>query len=240
MLSVGSALLRWTGRRIVATDADCLSKYSLNSVFVLSRCSGLWRQMVDSHTFSLGLSACFCGAFKSVCRAPGRARAPAGQLCCSLSTVPAGCWWTLARLPSWPLSSRRWQTSSVSTFPPVRLELTCFLCFLQRGLFRGGDGSGEGHRQDGGDQVHPQEGPEGEGDQHRERDRCAAQVGGGKRTRSLGVAALLHHQGTLAEHHHCGCLLKCPPSAILAFLMNKHARTHVRAGAATPTASVGM
>ena len=46
----------------------------------------------------------------------------------------------------------------------------------QGGLLRGGHGEGEGHVQDGGHQVHPQESPEGEGDQHRERDRRAQEV----------------------------------------------------------------
>lgn len=63
-------------------------------------------------------------------------------------------------------------------------ELTCplplplfispfFVCVLQRCIFWGGDGSRESHRKDGGHQVHPQEGAQGEGDEHRERDRRA-------------------------------------------------------------------
>lgn len=53
-----------------------------------------------------------------------------------------------------------------------------FPLFLsQWGVFRGGDGSGEGHGEDGRNQVHPQKGTEGEGDEHRKRNRCAAEVG---------------------------------------------------------------
>lgn len=46
----------------------------------------------------------------------------------------------------------------------------------QRGVFRGGPGPGEAERTDVCGEVHPQEGSEGEGEQHRERDRRAEEV----------------------------------------------------------------
>lgn len=46
----------------------------------------------------------------------------------------------------------------------------------QRSVFRGGPGPGEADRPHVCGEVHPQEGSEGEGEQHRERDRRAEEV----------------------------------------------------------------
>lgn len=51
-----------------------------------------------------------------------------------------------------------------------------FPLFHQRGVFRGGPGPGEADRPHVRRQMHPQEGSEGEGEQHRERDCRAEEV----------------------------------------------------------------
>lgn len=60
------------------------------------------------------------------------------------------------------------------------------LCVSQRRVLRSGDGAGEGHGEDGRHQVHPQKGAEGEGDEHRERNRRAQEVGAWLRRRGEG------------------------------------------------------
>lgn len=50
-------LFRWTECGIIATDTDCLSKYSLNYVFVFKG-SHLWRQMAEEDTLSAVLNGC--------------------------------------------------------------------------------------------------------------------------------------------------------------------------------------
>lgn len=57
-------LLRWTDCGILATDTDCLSKYSLNSVFVFKRLSHVWRQMAGEDTLSAVLNGCFSEVLK--------------------------------------------------------------------------------------------------------------------------------------------------------------------------------
>lgn len=52
---------------------------------------------------------------------------------------------------------------------------SAFVC-SQGGVFRGGPGPGEVDRPDVCGEVHPEEGSEGEGEQHRERDRRAEEV----------------------------------------------------------------
>lgn len=77
MLPAQRDLLRWTDCGIIATDRDCLGKYSLNSVFVFkASLMYVCRQMAEEDTLSAVLNGCFFRGFKSVCRAFGRARAP--------------------------------------------------------------------------------------------------------------------------------------------------------------------
>lgn len=56
-------LLRWTECGIIATDTDCSSKYSLNSVFVFKG-SHVWRQMAEEDTLSAVLNGCFLEVLK--------------------------------------------------------------------------------------------------------------------------------------------------------------------------------
>lgn len=65
----------------------------------------------------------------------------------------------------------------MSTPAGRRIKAVSSLCVSQRRILRSGDGTGEGHGEDGRHQVHPQKGAEGEGDEHRERNRRAQEVG---------------------------------------------------------------
>lgn len=56
------------------------------------------------------------------------------------------------------------------------MKSVCVCLRSQGGVFRSGSGPGEVERPDVCGEVHPQEGPEGEGEQHRERDRRAEEV----------------------------------------------------------------
>lgn len=69
-------LLRWTDCGIMATGTDCLSKYSLNSVFVFKGSLMYGGRWPEEDTLSAVLNGCFFRGFKSVCHAFGCARAP--------------------------------------------------------------------------------------------------------------------------------------------------------------------
>lgn len=68
----------------------------------------------------------------------------------------------------------------------------------QRSLFRGGPGPGAADRTHVRCQVHPQKGSQGEGEQHRERDRCAEKVSSASPALVLPIPGYLGNPASLS------------------------------------------